>query len=293
MSDNHSKNCDKINRKGFFSILLNQIFHDEPKNREELLALIRDSEQNELIDQDTCDMLEGVMHIAKKRIKEIMIPKTQMITLKLNYNLNKCLDIIIESAHSRFPVMSSDNNYVKGFLIAKDLLPFMRNSRGIFFIKDILRPAVVVPESKHVDRMLKEFRSKRNHMAIVIDEFGAVSGLVTIEDILELIVGEIEDEYDDYDEEKLNIRKLQKCTFSIRALTEIKEFNEAFNTNFSDEEVDTIGGLVMKEFGHLPRRGEIININGYSFKISIADSRKVTQIYVTIPENKIPKTLEE
>ncbi|QCI20573.1 magnesium/cobalt transporter CorC [Buchnera aphidicola (Brachycaudus cardui)] len=286
MSDNHSQNCDKINRKGFFSILLNQIFHDEPKNREELLVLIRDSEQNELIDQDTCDMLEGVIHIAKKRIKEIMIPRTQMITLKLNYNLNKCLDIIIESAHSRFPVMSSDKNYVEGFLIAKDLLPFMRNSTGIFCIKNILRSAVVVPESKHVDRMLKEFRSKRNHMAIVIDEFGAVSGLVTIEDILELIVGEIQDEYDD--EEKINIRKLQKSTFSVRALTEIKEFNETFSTNFKDDEVDTIGGLVMKEFGHLPSRGESININDYSFKISIANSSKVIQIHVTVPDNKIP-----
>ncbi|QCI17829.1 magnesium/cobalt transporter CorC [Buchnera aphidicola (Acyrthosiphon lactucae)] len=290
MSDKYSQNCDKINRKGFFSILLNHIFHDEPKNREELLVLIRDSEQNELIDQDTCDMLEGVMHIVKKRIKEIMIPRTQMITLKLNYNLNECLDIIIESAHSRFPVMSSDNNYVEGFLIAKDLLPFMKNSNNVFFIKNILRPAVVVPESKYVDRMLKEFRSQRNHMAIVIDEFGAVSGLVTIEDILELIVGEIEDEYDD--EETLNIRKIQKCTFSIRALTEIKEFNETFNTNFSDKEVDTIGGLVMKEFGHLPSRGESINIDGYSFKISIADSTKVIQLHVTIPDNKVPVLIE-
>lgn len=286
MSDKNSQNCDKINRKGFFSVLLNQIFHDEPKNREELLSLIRDSEQNELIDQDTCDMLEGVIHIAKKRIKEIMIPRTQMVILKLDFNLNKCLDIIIKSAHSRFPVMSSDNNYVEGFLIAKDLLPFMKHSKNIFCIKNIIRPAVVVPESKYVDRMLKEFRAKRNHMAIVIDEFGVVSGLVTIEDILELIVGEIQDEYDNI--ETLNIKRLQKCTFSINALTEIKEFNETFNTNFSHEEVDTIGGLVMKAFGHLPAHGENINIDGYNFKIAIVDSRKVIQIHVTIPESKVP-----
>ncbi|AAM67971.1 CNNM family magnesium/cobalt transport protein CorC [Buchnera aphidicola] len=291
MSNKDTQGTDKINRKGFFSILLNQIFHDEPKNREELLVLIRDSEQNELIDQDTCDMLEGVMHIAKKRIKDIMIPRTQMITLKLNYNLNKCLDIIIESAHSRFPVMSRDQNYVEGFLIAKDLLPFMKHPEDAFCIKNILRSAVVVPESKSVDTMLKEFRLKRSHMAIVIDEFGAVSGLVTIEDILELIVGEIQDEYDD--EEKVNIRKLKKCIFSIKALTEIKEFNDTFETNFSDEEVDTIGGLVMKAFGHLPSRGDHININGYNFKVSIADSRKVIQIHVTVPENKIPKKLEK
>ncbi|QFQ32604.1 CNNM family magnesium/cobalt transport protein CorC [Buchnera aphidicola (Aphis fabae)] len=287
MSEKDVKSSEKINKKGFFSILMNHIFHDEPKNREELLALIRDSEQNELIDEDTCDMLEGVMHIAKKKIKEIMIPRTQMIILKLNYNLNKCLDIILESAHSRFPVMNSDKNYVEGFLIAKDLLPFMRNSNKNFHIKDILRPAVVVPESKYVDRMLKDFRLKRTHMAIVIDEFGAVSGLVTIEDILELIVGEIEDEYDE--EEKVNIRKLQEHMFSIKALTEIKEFNDFFKTRFSNEEVDTIGGLVMKAFGHLPSYGEEININGYNFKISSADSRKIIQIHVTIPEKKSPK----
>ncbi|ALD15375.1 magnesium/cobalt efflux protein CorC [Buchnera aphidicola (Aphis glycines)] len=287
MSEKDAKSLEKINKKGFFSILLNHIFHDEPKNREELLALIRDSEQNSLIDQDTCDMLEGVIHIAKKKIKEIMIPRTQMIILKLNYNLNKCLDIILASAHSRFPVMNSDKNYVEGFLIAKDLLSFMKNSNKDFHIKNILRPAVVVPESKYVDQMLKEFRLKRTHMAIVINEFGAVSGLVTIEDILELIVGEIEDEYDE--EEKINIRKLQEHIFSIKALTEIKEFNDFFNTHFSNAEVDTIGGLVMKAFGHLPSYGENININGYNFKISAADSRKIIQIHVTIPENKILK----
>ncbi|QIQ41449.1 MAG: CNNM family magnesium/cobalt transport protein CorC [Buchnera aphidicola (Aphis urticata)] len=287
MSEKDAKNLEKINKKGFFSILFHHIFHDEPKNREELLALIRDSEQNELIDQDTCDMLEGVIHIAKKKIKEIMIPRTQMIILKLNYNLNKCLDVILESAHSRFPVMNSDKNYVEGFLIAKDLLPFARNSNKNFHIKNILRPAVVVPESKYVDRMLKEFRLKRTHMAIVIDEFGAVSGLVTIEDILELIVGEIEDEYDE--EQKINIRKLQENLFSIKALTEIKEFNDFFKTRFSNEEVDTIGGLVMKAFGHLPSHGEDININGYNFKISSVDSRKIIQIHVTIPESKILK----
>ncbi|QCI18403.1 magnesium/cobalt transporter CorC [Buchnera aphidicola (Aphis nasturtii)] len=287
MSEKDAKNLEKINKKGFFSILFHHIFHDEPKNREELLALIRDSEQNELIDQDTCDMLEGVIHIAKKKIKEIMIPRTQMIILKLNYNLNKCLDVILESAHSRFPVMNSDKNYVEGFLIAKDLLPFVRNSNKNFHIKNILRPAVVVPESKYVDRMLKEFRLKRTHMAIVIDEFGAVSGLVTIEDILELIVGEIEDEYDE--EQKINIRKLQENLFSIKALTEIKEFNDFFQTHFSNEEVDTIGGLVMKAFGHLPSHGEDINIHGYNFKISSVDSRKIIQIHVTIPESKILK----
>jgi magnesium and cobalt transporter len=280
MNDENTQN--KENRKGFFSILLNHIFHDEPKNKEDLLDLIRDSEENELIDQDTRDMLEGVIDITKQRVREIMIPRSQMITLKPNYNINKCLNIIIKSAHSRFPVMSNDTNYVEGLLMAKDLLPFMRHIQEKFCIKNILRPAIVVPESKYVNHMLKEFRLKRYHMAIVIDEFGAVSGLVTIEDILELIVGKIEDEYDN--KENLNIRQLSKNIFTIKSLTHIKEFNETFNTNFKNQEVDTVGGLIMQECGHLPRRGDIVNIKGYEFKIHTADSRRIIQIHVSLPD---------
>ena len=206
MSDDNSHSSDTIsNKKGFFSLLLSQLFHGEPKNRDELLALIRDSGQNDLIDEDTRDMLEGVMDIADQRVRDIMIPRSQMITLKRNQTLDECLDVIIESAHSRFPVISMDK---------------------------VLRQAVVVPESKRVDRMLKEFRSQRYHMAIVIDEFGGVSGLVTIEDILELIVGEIEDEYDEEDD--IDFRQLSRHTWTVRALASIEDFNEAFGTHFSD-----------------------------------------------------------
>ncbi|CAL4043651.1 CNNM family magnesium/cobalt transport protein CorC [Buchnera aphidicola] len=286
MNDANTQN--KENRKGFFSILLNYIFHDEPKNKEDLLNFIRDSKKNELIDQDTRDMLEGVIDITKQRVREIMIPRSQMITLKLNYNINKCLNVIIKSAHSRFPVMSNDTNYVEGLLMAKDLLSFMKLTKEKFCIKNILRPAIVVPESKYVNHMLKEFRLKRYHMAIVIDEFGAVSGLVTIEDILELIVGKIEDEYDNIT--NLNIRQLNQHTFTIKALTHIKEFNETFNTHFRHKEVDTVGGLVMQECGHLPRRGDIINIKGYQFTIHSTNSRRIIQLHVNIPENiKIKK----
>lgn len=281
MNDENTQN--KENRKGFFSILLHHIFHDEPKNKEDLLNLIRDSEENELIDQETRDMLEGVIDITKQRVREIMIPRSQMITLKLNYNINKCLNIIIKSAHSRFPVMSNDTNYVEGLLMAKDLLSFMKNSQEKFCIKNILRPAIVVPESKYVNHMLKEFRLKRYHMAIVIDEFGAVSGLVTIEDILELIVGKIEDEYDNT--ANINILQLNQNTFSIKALTHIKEFNETFNTHFRYKGVDTVGGLVMQECGHLPRRGDIIDIKGYKFKIHTANSRRIIQLHVNFPKN--------
>lgn len=291
MSDDHSQNSDSPSpKKGFFSLILNQLFHGEPKDRSDLLAFIRDSEQNDLIDPDTRDMLEGVMDIGEQRVRDIMIPRSQMITLKHNQSLEECLDVIIESAHSRFPVISEDKDHIEGILMAKDLLPFMRSDAAPFNIEQVLRPAVVVPESKRVDRMLHEFRSLRYHMAIVIDEFGGVSGLVTIEDILELIVGEIEDEYDD--EEDRDIRQLNRHTYTVRALTPIEDFNEVFGTQFSDDEVDTIGGLVMQAFGHLPARGETIDINGYLFKVAMADSRRIIQAHVRIPDEAPQPTLE-
>ncbi|MER2473177.1 CNNM family magnesium/cobalt transport protein CorC [Photorhabdus laumondii] len=292
MSDDHSSSNDNPSpKKGFFTLLLNQLFHGEPKSRDELVELIRDSEQNDLIDPDTRDMLEGVMDISDQRVRDIMIPRSQIVTLKRNQTLDECLDVIIDSAHSRFPVISEDKDHIEGILMAKDLLPFMRTDSPPFSIDKVLRQAVVVPESKRVDRMLKEFRSQRYHMAIVIDEFGGVSGLVTIEDILELIVGEIEDEYDE--EEDVDIRALSRHTYTVRALTQIEDFNEAFSTQFSDEEVDTIGGLVMQAFGHLPARGESVDINGYLFKVAMADSRRIIQVYVTIPDDAPIPNLEE
>jgi len=287
MSDDHSPNSDTPSpKKGFFSLFLNQIFHGESKDHDDLLALIRDSEQ---IDPEIRDMLEGVMDIAEQRVRDIMIPRSQMITLKHNQTLEECLDVIIESAHSRFPVISEDKDHIEGILMAKDLLPFMRSNSEPFSMDKVLRPAVVVPESKRVDRMLNEFRSLRYHMAI--DEFGGVSGLVTIEDILELIVGEIEDEYDD--EEDRDIRQLNRQTYTVRALTPIEDFNETFSTRFSDEEVDTIGGLVMQSFGHLPARGETIDINGYLFKVAMADSRRIIQVHVRIPDDVPQPQLED
>ncbi|MBD1228951.1 CNNM family magnesium/cobalt transport protein CorC [Xenorhabdus griffiniae] len=283
MSDDHpSSNDNPGPKKGFFA-LLNQLFHGEPKNRDDLVELIRDSEQNDLIDPDTREMLEGVMDIADQRVRDIMIPRSQIVTLKRNQSLDECLDVIIDSAHSRFPVISEDKDHIEGILMAKDLLPFMRTNAEPFSIDKVLRQAVVVPESKRVDRLLKEFRSQRYHMAIVIDEFGGVSGLVTIEDILELIVGEIEDEYDD--DEDNDIRTLSRHSYSVRALTQIEDFNDVFGTNFSDEEVDTIGGLVMQAFGHLPSRGESITIDGYLFKVAMSDSRKIIQVHVKIPDD--------
>ncbi|MDQ6199378.1 CNNM family magnesium/cobalt transport protein CorC [Morganella morganii] len=292
MSDDHPSGSDTPNqKKGFFSLLRQQLFHGEPKSREDLVEVIRDSEQNALIDPDTRDMLEGVMDISDQRVRDIMIPRSQIVTLKRNQTLDECLDVIIDSAHSRFPVISEDKDHIEGLLMAKDLLPFMRSDSEEFSIDKVLRQAVVVPESKRVDRLLKEFRSQRYHMAIVIDEFGGVSGLVTIEDILELIVGEIEDEYDDEDD--VDIRQLSLHSYSVRALTQIEDFNDAFGTRFSDEEVDTVGGLVMQAFGHQPTRGETIEIDNYQFKVAMADSRKIIQLHVKIPDDAPIPSLDE
>lgn len=284
MSDDHPQNNDgPSTKKGFFTLLVNQIFHGEPKNRDDLVELIRDSEQNDLIDPDTREMLEGVINFAECRVRDIMIPRSQMITLNMNQSLDECLDVIIETSHSRYPVISEDKDHIEGVLMVKDLLPFMNRDKSTFSIDQILRPVIIVPESKRVDRMLKDFRAQRYHMAIIVDEFGGVSGLVTIEDILELIVGEIDDEYDEV--EDFNIRQLTPNTFTVRALMPIEDFNDVFSTNFSDAEVDTIGGLIMQSIGHLPSRGESVTIDDYQFKVAIADSRRIVQVHVKIPDN--------
>lgn len=284
MSDDQSQSNDNPpSKKGFFTLLLNQIFHGEPKNRDDLVELIRDSEQNDLINPETREMLEGVMNFAECRVRDIMIPRSQMITLNKNQTLDECVDVIIETSHSRYPVISDDKDHIEGILMAKDLLPFMNSGRSTFSIDSILRPVIIVPESKRVDRMLKDFRDQRYHMAIIVDEFGGVSGLVTIEDILELIVGEIDDEYDEV--EDFNIRRLTPDTYTARALMPIEDFNDVFSTNFSDEEVDTIGGLIMQSIGHLPSRGESVTIDDYQFKVAIVDSRRIVQVIVKIPEN--------
>ncbi|MCO6554561.1 MAG: CNNM family magnesium/cobalt transport protein CorC [Gilliamella sp.] len=282
--DNHRRP-----KKGF-ALWLSQLFHSEPKDKEELIEVIREAEENELIDPDTLDMIEGVMDIAEQRIRDIMIPRSQIVTIKDNYSLDECLDIISEHGHSRYPVISEDRDHIEGILLAKDLLIFIRQGVDNFDLKKILRPTVVVPESKRVDHMLKEFRMQRYHMAMAIDEFGGVSGLVTIEDILELIVGDIEDEYDEVEDR--DIRRLTQSVYTVRALTLVEDFNEIFSTDFSDDEMDTIGGLVMQHFGRLPLRGETITIDGYQFKVTIADRRRIIQLHVTIPDGATVPNLE-
>ncbi|GLT16775.1 hemolysin [Vibrio zhanjiangensis] len=278
-------------RKSFFG-RLGQLFQGDPKDRQELVEVFRDSEENDLIDHDTRDMLEGVMEIAEMRVRDIMIPRSQMVTVERSDDLDALVHLITDAQHSRYPVISDDKDHVEGILLAKDLLKYLGSDSAPFDIEQVIRPAVVVPESKRVDRLLKEFREERYHMSIVVDEFGGVSGLVTIEDILEEIVGDIEDEFDD--EEALDIRKLSKHTYAVKALTTIEEFNETFSTSFSDEEVDTVGGMVMTAFGHLPSRGEVVEIDKYSFKVTSADNRRVLQLQVTIPDAEpLPEPAEE
>ena len=285
--EQQNSNQSENTKKPFFQSLFGRFFQGELKNREELVEVIRDSEQNDLIDQNTREMIEGVMEIAELRVRDIMIPRSQIIFIEDQQDLNTCLNTIIESAHSRFPVIvdADDRDNIVGILHAKDLLKFLREDAEEFDLSSLLRPVVIVPESKRVDRMLKDFRSERFHMAIVVDEFGAVSGLATIEDILEQIVGDIEDEFDE--EEVADIRQLSRHTYAVRALTDIDDFNAQFNTDFDDEEVDTIGGLIMQTFGYLPKRGEEIMLKNLQFKVTSADSRRLIQLRVTVPDEHL------
>lgn len=277
---------EKSEKKSILHSLFSGLFQNEPKNREDLVEVIRDSVENELIDSDTKEMIEGVMEISELRVRDIMIPRAQIVFIDANEPLDVCIDLIIESAHSRFPVIRGEKDTIEGILHSKDLLKYLRSDSEPFNLQQVLRPAVI-PESKRLDRMLKEFRSERFHMAVVVDEFGAVSGLVTIEDILEQIVGDIEDEFDE--EEVKPIRQLSRHTYAVLPLTDIKKFNEFFATDFNDEEVDTIGGLVMQAFGYFPKRDEQIELNGIDFKVTSANSRQLIQLRVTLSDEQLEK----
>ncbi|MCG6199753.1 CNNM family magnesium/cobalt transport protein CorC [Psychromonas antarctica] len=282
MSDDKAQSVQDNSKSGLFDKIGN-LFQGEPKNQQELLDIIQGAKQREVIDQKTKEMIKGVLDVSQLRVRDIMIPRSQMVTLGLHQTVDEFLPEIIESTHSRFPVITEDKDHVVGLLLAKDLIKFgFTTEANDFKIEDILREAVVVPESKRLDSLLTEFRSKRYHMAIVVDEYGGVSGLVTIEDILEVIVGEIEDEFDD--EEADEIRKIGKRTYVVNALTSIDDFNQYFSTSFNSEDQDTIGGLIVHELGHLPDRGESILIDDYKFKVTNADSRRLVQLQLRIPK---------
>lgn len=255
------------------------LFSSEPHNRKDLEGVLAIAAENEVIDQDARSIMEGAMKVSDMQARDIMIPRAQMVVIKAESTLEEILPQIIRSAHSRYPVVGESPDDIQGILLAKDLLPELLNKdHSEFHMQPLLRPTVVVPESKRLNVLLREFRENRNHMAIVIDEYGGVAGLVTIEDVLEEIVGEIEDETD-VDEDNF-IRKISDDDFFIKALTPIEDFNEYFRTNFSDEEFDTIGGLVIQAFGHMPARNEVTQIENFEFKVINADQRKIHSLRV-------------
>jgi magnesium and cobalt transporter len=232
------------------------------------------------LDPEALTMIEGVLQVAEMQVRDIMVPRAQMAVVERDAALDNILPVVIESAHSRFPVIDDNRDEVVGILLAKDLLAYYgQDNAKNFNVRDILRPAVFIPESKRLNVLLNEFRASRNHMAIVVDEYGGVAGLVTIEDVLEQIVGEIVDEHDI--EEDAYIMKHNDNVYAVKALTPIEEFNHYFFAKFSDDEFDTIGGLVMNRFGRLPRRGEVISIDRFRFKILNADSRRIHLLQVT------------
>lgn len=266
---------------------LSKALSGEPQDREDLIAQLRDARERGLIDSEALEMLEGVLGVADIQVRDIMVPRAQMAFVRRDDALAVLLPVVVESGHSRFPVMDADRDDVVGILLAKDLLRiYSEGGEQRFDMRECMRPAVFVPESKRVNILLKEFRRNRNHMAIVVDEYGGVAGLVTIEDAIEQIIGEIDDEFDVDDE--LNIRKEAPRQFAVRGATPIEEFNEYFGTDLADDEFDTVAGLVMKQFGRLPRRGDSVNLGDLEFKVLRADRRRVDALRVVPPEDVVP-----
>lgn len=259
-------------------------FSAEPKSREELLDIIKEAADNQVVDPQALEIIEGALDVADQQVREIMIPRSQMIVVNIEDQPGDLLPKVIESGHSRFPVVGESTDDIRGILLAKDLLPLILGGTEHFTLENIIRPATIIPESKRLNILLREFRENRYHMALVIDEYGGISGLVTIEDILEEIVGEIEDETDE-DADDAYIRKVSEHDYIIKALTPIEEFNEHFNSGFNEDEFDTIGGIVMRAFGHLPERNEVTDIDGYQFRVLYADDRQIHLLRLTSPHS--------
>ena len=283
MSDDNPHSSNGSSNKSLWT-KVTQAFTGEPQNKDELVDVLNDAQDRELIRPETKLMIEGVLEVSDMRVRDIMIPRSQMVTLDINDSIEKSLPIIIESGHSRFPVINEDIDKIEGILLAKDLLAYGFNQKHEeCTIAQVIRPSIMVPESKKVEPLLKEFRSQRYHMAVVVDEYGGVSGVVTIEDILELIVGEIEDETDDEIEE--DIKHLAGHVYQVKALTGLDDFNDYFKTEFDEENADTISGIVLHQFGHMPKKGEMIKFHDLEFKVTAADTRRIQTLQVTIPKD--------
>ncbi len=252
----------------------------EPWSREEIQDLLQQAES--VFDPDEQNMLTGVLEVAETQVREVMVPRSQMVVIERGQSFDDMLSTIIESGHSRFPVIGEDRDEVIGVLLAKDLLRHFSNESGELKIDEYLRPLSVIPESKRLNALLKEFRDSHNHMAIVVDEYGGVSGLLTIEDVLEEIVGEIDDEHDPEEADLIqeDVNRDGRPSWSVQALMRIEDFNEHFDCDLDDEVYDTIGGLVMHELGRLPRRGETLQFDGFEFRVVKADRRRIDIVQV-------------
>ena len=260
---------------------ITDVFSDDPRNRQDIKNIVREAAERSIVESETLNILEGALQVSEMQVRDIMIPRSQMISINVSESIKNYLPSIIESAHSRFPVMGEGQDEVVGILLAKDLLPLvLKNNCEDFRLKDVLRPTTFVPESKRLNVLLREFRATRNHMAIVVDEFGGVAGLVTIEDVLEQIVGDIEDEHD-FDEEDSLIKEVEPGITVVKALTPLSDFNEHFKTRFPDEDFDTIGGIVAHHFGRVPECNETIRIDAWMFRVINGTSRQINLLEVT------------
>ena len=254
---------------------LGQAFSGEPRNREELIEELRHARENGLVDADTLAMLEGALSVSDEQVADVMVPRAQMVWLSVNACLKDVLRIVTESGHSRFPVHGEDKDQVLGLLLAKDLLRHYANGHQELDLRLMLRPMTLISESKKLNVLLKEFRNNRTHMAVVVDEYGGVAGLITIEDVLEQIVGDIDDEHDAEDKPEVQITPQADGAYAVQALTPVEDFNAHFRVSFDTESADTVGGLVTQAFGHLPEHGESVEIGGFLFEVAKADDRRV------------------
>lgn len=267
---------------------LSAILSPEPEGRDDLLTRLRSACDRNLIDADALSIMEAALQMSDMQVSEVMIPRAQMDVVHVGDPIDRIAAFVVDTAHSRFPAVGENKDDVIGIFLAKDLIRYYAGRE--FDLRDMLRPAVFVPESKRLNVLLREFRVSRNHMAIVVDEYGGVAGLVTIEDVLEQIVGDIEDEFD-FDEAGDGIKLDQNGRYRVKATTEIADFNEAFATEFSDEDVDTVGGLVIRHLGRLPKRGEVVTLEGLTIQVMRADSRRVHALLVE-PRPIVPEATE-
>ena len=258
---------------------IGKVFSPNPSSSQDIVAMLHNAADQSIIDASVLQIMEGAINVADLQAREIMVPKSQMKVIEADFSLKQILELVIESQHSRFPVVGESSDDIQGILLAKELLPLLLSGSESFDLKSLLRPATIIPESKRLNILLQEFQEQRYHMAIVLDEYGGVSGLLTIEDVLEEIVGEIEDETDEQEAEQ--IQEISDNCFHVEAIVEIDDFNEYFDVGFPDEDCDTVGGLVINAFGQLPEIGETVSIDNFQFRVMDGDNRRITLLEVS------------